>query len=146
MPDGCQVDFYVLHNPELSALHLACRLALRAWEQGHSIAIMTEDEHQARALDDMMWDHPPGRFLPHALGAGDQAAPVQIGTISQSIGDDRNLVINLTAQECPEPEKYRRLLEIVPAGDAERAASRSKFMAYRGRGLKLAAHDIGKTQ
>jgi len=145
MTGRCQVVFYVLQKPELQPMHLACRLALRAWEQGHRIAIMTEDEQQARTLDEMMWEHPPGRFLPHGLGARD-AAPVQIGAYSDEIGGDRNLVINLTTRECPDAERYDRLLELVPAGDAERAASRTKYMSYRGRGLTIDTHEIGKPQ
>jgi DNA polymerase-3 subunit chi len=146
MPGSCKVDFYVLQNPGQSAEHLACRLALKAWEQGHRIAVMTEDPRRARELDALMWEHPPGRFLPHALIAEDADAPVQIGTFSDDFAGDRDLVINLTDRECPEPERYSRLLEIVPAGDAERAASRGKFMTYRGRGLALATHDIGESQ
>jgi DNA polymerase-3 subunit chi len=146
MPGRCQVDFYVLQDAELSAKHLACRLALRAWEQGHRVAVITEDESQAKMVDELMWEHPPGRFLPHSRGAADSMAPVQIGTATDAIGSDRDLIINLTALEFPEPERFSRLLEIVPAQDAERAASRDKFKAYRGRGLTPITHKIGKSK
>lgn len=146
MPGRCQVDFYVLQDAGLSARHLACRLALMAWEQGHRIAVVTENEAEARALDELMWDHPPGRFLPHSLGSGDSASPVQIGAIGDAIGQDRDLVINLTSLEFPDPERLSRLLEIVPARTAERAASRDKFKAYRSRGLTPVAHKMEKSK
>lgn len=146
MPASCQVDFYILQNATLSASGLACRLALMAWEQGHRVAIMTDDAEQARLLDEMMWEHPPGRFLPHSLGPGDSVSPVQIGAAGDAIGSDRDLIINLTAREFPDPERFSRLLEIVPARDAERTASRNKFKAYRGRGLTPVVHKMGKTQ
>lgn len=146
MPGNCQVDFYVLQNAEQSAGHLACRLAVKAWEQGHRITIITENGDQARQLDELMWEHPPGRFLPHSLGPGDCSSPVQIGTTGDAIGSDRDLIINLTIHEFPDPERFSRLLEIVPARDAERTASRNKFKAYRGRGLAPVVHNMGKSQ
>jgi len=146
MPGSCQVDFYVLQDAELSASHLACRLALKAWEQGHRVAVMTENEAQARELDDLMWEHPPGHFLPHSLGHDDSTSPVQIGASGHAIGKDRDLVINLTPLEFPDPERFSRLLEIVPARDAERAASRDKFKAYRSRGLTPVTHTMEKSK
>jgi len=141
-----QVDFYVLQDAKLSASHLACRLALRAWEQGHRVVVVAENEDQARELDELMWEHPPGRFLPHSLGTGDSTSPVQIGASGKAIGKDRDLAINLTPQEFPDPERLSRLLEIVPARDVERAASRDKFKAYRSRGLTPVTHKMEKSK
>ena len=78
MTQACQVDFYVLARPGQSAERLACRLAMMAWEQGHHIAVLTADEEGAEALDEIMWDYPPGRFLPHQRGMSDPDAPVGI--------------------------------------------------------------------
>ena len=38
MAASCQVDFYVLTNPDQSAERLACQLAMMAWEQGHRVS------------------------------------------------------------------------------------------------------------
>mgnify|MGYP000281859970 CR=1 FL=1 len=69
MSTACQVDFYVLARTTQSAEQLACRLAMMAWEQGHRVAVCTASDPDARRLDELMWDDPPGRFLPHATGA-----------------------------------------------------------------------------
>ena len=84
VPDRSQVDFYVLEDPALSPGRLACRLCMMAWEQGHRVAVLAGSEEEARALDDLMWDFPPGRFLPHALGAADAGVPVSIVSAARS--------------------------------------------------------------
>ena len=142
MTQACQVDFYVLARPTQSPGQFVCRLAMMAWEQGHRILVRTENQEEASRLDELMWDYPPGRFLPHGLG-GREAAPVAITTRDEAIPEHRNLVINLCTQPVPEPEHLARLCEIVPAEPSQRTASREKFRAYRARGLAPETHDIG---
>jgi len=144
MTDTCQVDFYVLAGPSQKAGHLACRLAMMAWEQGHRIFVLAENTNGARQLDELMWESPAGRFLPHSADTLDQSAPVRIGLADDEIPADCEVVINLTAMPVPRPERFKRLLEIVPGNDSERTASRHKFRSYREQGLQPASHSIGK--
>ncbi len=141
MADGCQVDFYVLGSAELSARELACRLCLMAWEQGHRVSVLTGDEAEAGELDSLMWNYPPGRFLPHDRPPGDDA-PVRIVSRSEDLAADRDLVVNLGREPVPEPTRFRRLLEIVPMDQDRRAAARDKFRQYRAQGLEPDNHDI----
>jgi len=144
MANTCQVDFYVLQDASLSSELLACRLALMAWEQGNRIMVLAENRAQAEHLDGLMWEHPQGRFLPHALRPGNVSAPVLIGTLAELGGDAGDVVINLTRSAVPKPERFRRLLEPVPADEAQRSASRDKFRAYRAHGLEPASHTINR--
>ena len=143
MPGSCQVDFYVLARTTQSAGELACRLAMMAWEQGHRVAVRADGEDEVKKLDEMMWDYPPGRFLPHAVGEADAETPVSITDSDAGIAEHRDLVINLGAGPVPEPTRYRRLLEIVPAEPEHRTASRTKFRAYRDQGLSPETHQMG---
>jgi DNA polymerase-3 subunit chi len=142
----CQVDFYVLADAEGSPEELACKLALMAWEQGFRIAVRTEDEQAAGRLDELMWESPSGRFLPHALGEGAGGAPVRIGAGDEAMDEGRDLVINLASTAVPAPGRFRRLLEIVPADHGLREASRTKFRQYRDQGLEPAHHRIGQSR
>jgi DNA polymerase-3 subunit chi len=141
----CQVDFYVLASASHSAEKLACRLAMMAWEQGHRVSVRTELESDVRILDELMWDAPPGRFLPHETGENAAAAPVAIGAQSEEIPDDRDVVINLATAAVPEPSRFKRLLEIVPGDTEQRSASRLKFREYRNLGLDPVSHSIGQS-
>jgi len=140
---GCQVDFYILGDNQTAEL-LACRLAIMAWEQGHRIAVLTENADEVSRLDKLMWDNPVGRFLPHSPDFDNQSAPVRIGTVDVEIPADCEVIINLTSKAIPQPERFKRLLEVVPGNTSERTASRHKFRNYRDQGLQPASHTIGK--
>ena len=144
MAPACQVDFYVLGDGALTAEQLACRLALMAWEQGHRIAVLTETTDLANKLNELMWDYPAGRFLPHSAEPGDTRAPVIIGKADMPIPGDSQVIINLTSTAISGPDRFKRLLEIVPPSPSQRTASRNKFRSYREQGLDPASHPIGK--
>lgn len=144
MTDTCQVDFYVLSSDNQTAERLACRLALMAWEQGKQIAVLAENADEVQKLDALMWDYPPGRFLPHSTNFSDPSAPVRIAASGAEFPDDCEVLINLTSAAIPDLGKFKRLLEIVPGGESDRAVSRHKFRAYRDLGLQPASHTIGK--
>ena len=143
-PDACQVDFYLLGQSAPEASKLACRLALMAWERKQNIFIITTTESSGKQLDELMWKFPEGRFLPHATTGSDDAcrAAVNIGTLSDLKPTD--VVINLCQQAVPEPQRFKRVLEIVPYADDERDASRVKYKNYRNLGLKPRTHEINK--
>ncbi len=143
MNDSCQVDFYVLASAEQSANHIACRLAMKAWEQGHRVMVLAADENEASLLDVIMWDFPVGRFLPHSRGAGDEDTPVSISVHGTEIPDGRDVVINMADQPVSEPGRFKRLLEIVPGAEKQRLASRQKFRVYREQGLEPSTHSMG---
>lgn len=139
MGELCQVDFYLLGSPELEPDRLACKLAVMAWERGHKVSIVTSSDAAAAALDELLWEYPEGRFVPH--DRGDQsAAPVRVLTTPPSGTAD--VVINLTSSALPTPLSFHRLLEIVPHRKGDREASRQKFRHYRAAGLDPQAHDI----
>ena len=147
MADTCQVDFYLLEGSRLAPPELACRLALMAWERGHQVTVIAGDDREAAGLDDLMWSVPRDRFVPHEItpGGGGGRAPVQICPL-QRFGDEAlkggDVVINLSERPVPEPGRFNRLLEIVPGEQGQRAASRTKYRAYRQQGLQPATHNI----
>jgi len=142
--DACQVDFYVLEGGKLGPSELACRLAMMAWERGQRVTVIAADDRDAASLDDLMWSVPEKRFLPHEVTppAGTARAPVQICPMERLKASE--VVINLSGHPVPEPQRFRRLLEIVPGEPAERQASRHKYRAYRQFGLQPATHTINK--
>jgi len=149
MTASCQIDFYVLSSPGLDAGHMACRLALMSWERGHRTTIVTETGESARQLDALMWESPAMRFLPHELATGSEpgAAAVVIalmdGLPRNSVGEC-DVLINLSPQAVQEPERFKRLLEIVPQEKEARAASRQKYRFYQDMGIEPGAHEISK--
>ncbi|MDX1459832.1 MAG: DNA polymerase III subunit chi [Xanthomonadales bacterium] len=144
MNEGCQVDFYLLKTPGLDERRLACRLSLMAWERGHRVSVVTEATTQASELSELMWESPSGRFLPHDVSdtGESERCGVSITTLEGLNGGE--VVINLCGQPLPEPQRFSRILEIVPQAGPGLEASRDKFRYYRQQGIEPAAHDISK--
>jgi DNA polymerase-3 subunit chi len=145
---ACKVDFYVLQSSEQSPLTFACQLVYKAWSQGHSICVAVSTATELDKLDELMWRYPEGRFLPHALAAQtiDQKGiePIILGTMDQvaDLEPARSALVNLTPQAVTRPERYQRLLEVVPFADSDRTASRQKFKTYRNLGLESDSHEM----
>ena len=140
--DPTQVDFYLLSDASRQADVFACRLAMMAWERKQKIFVIVATEPLIRQLDEQMWQQPDKRFLPHSRSDDPNAgkAPVVIGTLSGLNPTD--VVINLCPDAVPQPERFKRVLEIVPFADSERQASRLKYKTYRNLGLKPRTHEI----
>ena len=139
---ACQVDFYILNTPSLDGQRLACRLALMAWERGHHAQVLTTDEEQARTFNDLLWQSPKGRFVPHGMTGKPEARGAPITITTRDRVRDGALLINLSREPVAEPGRFERLLEIVPHQPADRDASREKYRYYRNQGLEPQTHDI----
>jgi DNA polymerase-3 subunit chi len=142
--ESCQVDFYLLGQSSPGADKLACRLALMALERKQKIFIVSASQTSSEQLDALMWQYPEGRFVPHSKAEDPDAgkAPVNIGTLSGL--NPADVVINLCPDAIPQPERFSRVLEIVPYANEEKQASRVKFRTYRNLGLDPQTHEINK--
>jgi DNA polymerase-3 subunit chi len=140
----CQVDFYLLGDKSPSAEHLACRLAMMAWERNQKVYICVASDTAIESLDHLMWKYPEGRFLPHtpAKHADAGKAPISIGTLSSL--KPTEVVINLRLESMQQPAQFSRILEIVPYADNEREACRVKYRNYRNLGLNPQTHEMNK--
>lgn len=144
MTNSSQIDFYLLKSRQLDAQRLACRLALMAWERGHTITILTASDEQASHLNELMWESPAERFVPHEMRTEESTnhAPINIQPADALIKAD--VLINLCDSPVSDPNKCKRLLEIVPMSDAGLKASRSKYRHYRGLGITPETHEINR--
>ena len=62
-------------------------------------------------------------------GGAAAGAPVGIETAGNRVPGERDLLINLCVEPVADVNRFRRLLEIVPAEPAQRDASREKSVA-----------------
>ena len=115
-----------------------------ALERKQKIFIITPSDASSEQLDELMWQYPQGRFVPHARVEDQDAAKALINIGGLSYLNPADVVINLCSEAIPQPERFSRLLEIVPYADDEKAASRVKFRIYRNLGLDPQTHEINK--
>ena len=76
-----RADFYVLEDLAIDAAYrFACRLCLKAINAGTKVHLHLKDEVAINTMDELMWNYPPGRFLPHdVLSSEATKSPVQLG-------------------------------------------------------------------
>jgi DNA polymerase-3 subunit chi len=136
------IDFYF--NAE-DRFQVACRLAGKALAQKKRLLIYAPDPQAATRIDRMLWTSPAIGFVPHCALHDPLAAetPVLIASDPGEAGDC-SLLLNLGADCPPHFERFERLLEVVPADEAERQAGRERYRFYQARGYKIASHDLAK--
>ena len=135
-----RVDFYILEDEGFdAALRFACRLSLKAFQGGHPVHIHLNDAEQAHALDELMWDYPKQRYIPHRVNNRDDfSAPVHICTEEPVHAE--GLLINL-GQDVPNFfGRFDRVAEIVVG--ATRTPGRDRYTHYRKRGYPLHHHEM----
>jgi DNA polymerase-3 subunit chi len=137
-----RVGFYVVQAAEAGQrLHVAARLADKAFRQGHRIFINATDEAQARALDELLWSFRPASFLPHALHGEEHSDNVAIGW-GQDPGQHDDLLINLQLDIPPFFSRFQRVAEVVTQDPESLAALRRSWSFYKERGYQLEKHDL----
>jgi DNA polymerase-3 subunit chi len=134
------IDFYF--NAQ-DRLQVACRLTGKALAQKKSVLIYAPEPELAGRIDKLLWTWPAVGFVPHCALHDPLAAetPVLIASDADTPAACE-LLLNLGTQCPPHFERFERLLEIVPADDAERQAGRSRYRFYLERGYKISNHDL----
>ena len=110
-----RVDFYILSDmTKDAALRFACRLSLKAFQSGHTVHVNVTDEDEAQSLDQLMWDYPKHRFLPHKnTSDGDAATGVPVHISYAEPHFNAGLMINLSNSVPAFFGRFDRVAEIV---------------------------------
>ena len=140
-----RVDFYILQDMERDAMHrFACRLAAKALRAGQPAYLHTATSEQTQELDELLWEYPPHRLLPHARLDTPEAqdAPLVIGQRMDSADTlpTDGLLINLTDAVPAFPGWFERVAEII-VGE-QRDSGRERYRFYRDRGYPLFHHEL----
>lgn len=125
------------------------RLIRKALQTGARVMVLADPEGCA-ALDNALWNLAPTEFIAHCdtqasadvrlrspvLLAGAQQPPMLPGEAPFTV------LVNM-AQALPDPiDTYARVVEIVGVSEADRVAARSRWKAYKARGLNIVQHDL----
>ncbi len=140
-----RVDFYVLEPPSAAGHdRMMCRIVEKAWQQGHGVYVQCEDDAQARAFDDLLWQFQDTSFVPHALA--DQATPEVRVRIGCAAVDELqpDVLVNLASAVPELASRYSRVIESAGYDDASRVAARGRYRYYQDRGFPLNTHKVGR--
>jgi DNA polymerase-3 subunit chi len=142
-----QVVFYLL--PETSQvpsapalLSAACQLAQQCYLQREKVYLLTADQKQAEAVDELLFSFEPDSFVPHNLiGEGPAGgAPVEIGC--EAPKGQRSVLINLCPQAPSFAVKSRLIIDFVPADEADKQLARERYKQYRTAGLAIETYEL----
>jgi DNA polymerase III subunit chi len=126
-------------------LAIACRITEKAWRAGSTVLIQHGDASELERLDSMLWTSGNEHgFIPHEIASEPPrltGTPVVLNTGSGPTAPV-DVLINLRPQLPERPELATRIIEIIDADPARRAAGRERFKAYRDRGCALEKHDL----
>jgi len=137
-----RVGFYVVQATEaIQRLHVAVRLADKAFVRGHRIYINAVDKPQALALDELLWSYRPASFLPHALAGDGPSEQIAIGW-GQDPGEHDDLLINLRLEIPAFFSRFQRVAEVVTQDSDSLDALRRSWTFYKERGYQLEKHDL----
>jgi len=123
-----QVTFYLMNeqdDAQASAVErLACTLAAESWGAGH-IYLFCNDEAQALRLDELLWQLPPERFVPHQLQGESGMAPVEIGYQPTPLFAGH----------------FAQVVDFVPTDETQKQQARERYKHYRQAGHTLEMRD-----
>jgi len=140
-----KVSFYILGTTDpLDRQQFACRLAEKAYQQGHQVFIHTEDQNQSEAMDKALWAFRPDSFVPHQIFATDNKieAPVLISHENTAPPKLMDVLINLNPAQPLFFSQFERLAEIINGDEEIKKQGRVRYQFYKDRGYHLDTHQI----
>ncbi len=139
-----QVDFYILTDHSSGdRFGMACRLAGKAWQQGHRIYLHTNSEAESQHVDRLLWTFRQDSFIPHGLADGSDSEhnPVLIGHAGAA-GEEHDVLINLATEVPQFFSRFQRVAEFIDHDAEIKKSGRSRYCFYRDRGYPLNTHEI----
>jgi DNA polymerase-3 subunit chi len=138
-----QVDFHILEDKDSSALPAyVCKLVRKAYKNGYSVYVHTENEQQMKHLDTLLWTFSDLDFIPHALlEAENGQEAVIIGMIARK-GDDNTVLININSVLMDNYSSYSRVFELIANDPAAIAAGRERYRSYQKMNDTLSNHHL----
>ena len=131
-----RIDF---HTNITDKVAYACRLARKAYAARGKLVLLADGPAQAAALNSGLWSVGETDFLPHAM-AGDALAAQSPMIVTDSLDGEfphYDMLINLTAATPPGLERFARLFEIISTDEADAAAGRQRYAAYKQQSYPL---------
>lgn len=139
-----QVDFYILREQSTGdRFAMACRLAGKAWQQGHRIYLHTNSDAESRHMDRLLWTFRQDSFIPHSMvkDADTELNPILIGHMDD-VGDEHDVLLNLSTEVPQFFSQFQRVAEFIDHDAGIKTSGRKRYCFYRDRGYQLKTHEI----
>jgi DNA polymerase-3 subunit chi len=125
-----------------------CRLLRKALSKGAQVVVTGAPPLLAQ-LDRALWEFDPLEFVPHVMPRAGQVLAPRLRTTPVWLVADvaqaghHDVLVNLHDDAPAGFESFGRLIEIVTADGADRAAARERWKHYAARGYAIERHEVG---
>ncbi|MBU2979523.1 DNA polymerase III subunit chi [Alteromonas sp. C1M14] len=133
-----QVTFWQLTDEADGAEPRACHLVADAYANKKKIAVLCANQASAEAVDELLWQLPADRFVPHNMygeGPG-PGTPVEICWQENQLSR-RSLLVNLSGEMLSSPGSFQTIYDFVPVADDAKQAARVRYKQYQQAGCQL---------
>ncbi|MCW8107473.1 DNA polymerase III subunit chi [Alteromonas ponticola] len=132
-----QVVFYALGKAQ-QASHRACELVADAYSKRQRCRILCASQKQAEDVDELLWQMPADRFIPHNLhGEGPTSGtPVEICWLPDQV-EKCHVIINLTDELVSQPQRFLFIYDFVPAEEEAKQKARLRYKHYQQAGFAM---------
>ena len=133
-----QVVFYQLVDSDNGVTAKASRLIADAYANKQKISVLCDTKAQAEQVDELLWQLPADRFVPHNLyGEGPPSGtPVEICWQPQQVAR-RQMVVNVGSGMIPSPNNPRKIIDFVPVDEKAKQAARVRYKNYQQAGCSM---------
>jgi DNA polymerase-3 subunit chi len=124
-------------------MRCAARLAAKAYSQGRTVRVFTEDPAMTSAFGKLLWTFDATGFYPHCGVAHRLAAetPIIVDDLLEHDGT-ADVLINLHRTPPPFFSRFEKMAEIVGEDGEEVAAGRERWRFYTARGYPMQKYDM----
>ncbi|HPU53745.1 MAG TPA: DNA polymerase III subunit chi [Burkholderiaceae bacterium] len=134
-----RIDFH-FNVPD--KIQYGCRL-LRKIQRAGQRAVVYAPPAALASLDSELWSFSPLDFIAHVPASHPLAASTPILLCSEPVETAHSdVLVNLAPQMPSFFSRFERLIELVSAGDDDRAAGRERWRFYKERGYPLTSFDV----
>ncbi|AXR07604.1 DNA polymerase III subunit chi [Salinimonas sediminis] len=133
-----QATFYQLQDSQDAGPVRACEIIASAYAAKQRCAVLCLSKSQAEALDDLLWQLPANRFVPHNMaGEGPSAGtPVEICWDPAQLSR-RQLLVNLSESLPDAFGQFQHIVDFVPAADEAKKAARIRYKQFQQAGCQM---------
>ncbi|WP_218354674.1 DNA polymerase III subunit chi [Alteromonas lipotrueiana] len=133
-----QVSFYQLQDNKDAGPVRACELIANAFANKQRCVVLCVSQTQAEILDDLLWQLPADRFVPHNMaGEGPPAGtPVELCWLPEQLSR-RHVLVNLSETVPQSMGQFQQIIDFVPMADEAKKAARIRYKQFQQAGCQM---------
>ena len=120
----------------------ACSLASYFYLQNKKVFIYTDNQQDAFAVDEYLWQFDGDSFVPHNLLGEGPSYGTSVEISWQAPTHPRPILINLSTNTPDFAINFQQIIDFVPFAEPLKIAARTRYSAYKKMGLTVSTQTV----